>query len=141
MANLTARLYQPLRVAAPPVRAFMSMRYILFFIATFLFFCERPPAEDDLHYYIVYYYPQAKLIMKFPNNSVSFIPDGHWYGGNKHAGCYNEKNTHMILIIYESTNIGNLRPIDQHTLESKLAAWYLHKTPKRNHTRENIKYC
>ena len=85
-------------------------------------------------------HPQAKLIMKFPNNSVSFIPDGHWYGGNKHAGCYNEKNTHMILIMYESTNIRNLRPIDQHTLESKLAAWYLHTTPKRNHTRENIKY-
>jgi len=71
-------------------------------------------------------HPQAKVIMKFSNNSVSFIPDGHWYGGNKHAGCYNEKNTHLILIMYESTNIGNLKPIDQHTLESKLAVWYLH---------------
>ena len=85
-------------------------------------------------------HPRAKLIMKFPNNSVSFIPDGHWYGGNKHAGCYNEKNTHMILIMYESTNIGSLKSIDQHTLESKLAAWYLHTTPNRTHTRENIKY-
>jgi hypothetical protein len=85
-------------------------------------------------------HPQAKVIMKFPNNSVSFIPDGHWYGGNKLAGCYNEKNTHMILIMYESTDIGSLKPINQHTLELKLAAWYLHATPKRNHTLENIKY-
>jgi hypothetical protein len=42
--------------------------------------------------------------------------------------------------MYESTNIGSLKPIDQHTLETKLAAWYLHTTPNRTHTRENIKY-
>jgi cell division inhibitor SulA len=46
----------------------------------------------------------------------------------------------MILIMYDTTTIGNLKPIDQHTLGSKLAAWYLHTTPKRNHTRKYIKY-
>jgi hypothetical protein len=28
----------------------------------------------------------TELIMKFPNNTVPFIPDNHWYGGNNKAG-------------------------------------------------------
>jgi hypothetical protein len=45
---------------------------------------------------------RTKLVMIFPNNIVSFIPDNHWYGGTRRAGCYKEKHTHMVLLMYES---------------------------------------
>jgi hypothetical protein len=66
--------------------------------------------------------PRARLLVKFPDKSVPFIPDGYWYGGKKTRGCYQQKHTHMILIVYESEDIGLLQPVDNDTLQQKLAA-------------------
>ena len=42
-------------------------------------------------------HPNATLIMKFPNDSVSFIlPDNYWHEGNRKAGCYVKKQTPII---------------------------------------------
>ena len=85
-------------------------------------------------------HPRARLLIKFPNNSVPFIPDGYWHGGKKAKGCYQQKHTHMVLIMYESKNIGTLQPIDNDTLQRKLAAWFINKTPTRNHVIEKLRY-
>jgi len=43
-------------------------------------------------------HPRARLLVKFPDNSVPFIPDDYWYGGKKARGCYQQKHTRMVLI-------------------------------------------
>ena len=42
--------------------------------------------------------------------------------------------------MYESENIGVLQPIDNDTLQQKLAAWFINKTPIRNHVVEKLRY-
>jgi hypothetical protein len=76
--------------------------------------------------------------MKFPNDTVPFIPDNYWYGGKKVKGCYKQKHTHMVLIMYESEDTGVLPPINYDTLLQKLAAWFINKTPVRNHVKEKL---
>ena len=51
-------------------------------------------------------HPRARLLVKFPDNSVPFIPDGYWHGGKKARGCYQQKHTRMVLIMYKSENNG-----------------------------------
>jgi hypothetical protein len=46
----------------------------------------------------------------------------------------------MVLIMYESENNGVLQPIDNDTLQQKLAAWFINKTPIRNHVVEKLRY-
>ena len=72
-------------------------------------------------------HPRARLLVKFPDNSVPFIPDGYWHGGKKFRGCYHQKHTRMVLIMYESENNGVLQPIDNDTLQQKLAAWMVYQ--------------
>ena len=85
-------------------------------------------------------HPRARLLVKFPDKSVPFIPDGYWYGGKKARGCYQQKHTRMVLIMYESENNGVLQPIDNDTLQQKLAAWFINKTPIRNYVVEKLRY-
>ena len=85
-------------------------------------------------------HPNATLVMKFPDDSVSFIPDNYWHGGNRKAGCYKEANTNMVLIMYESENKRDLQPINYNKLQQKLAAWYINKTPNRNHEKEKLQF-
>jgi hypothetical protein len=86
-------------------------------------------------------HPRARLLVKFPDNSVPFIPDGYWHAGGKKAkGYYRQKHTRMVLIMYESENNGVLQPIDNDTLQQKLAAWFINKTPIRNHVVEKLRY-
>ena len=85
-------------------------------------------------------HPRAKLLMKFPNDTVPFIPDNYWYGGKKARGCYKEKHTHMVLIMYESEDTGVLSPVNYDTLHQKLASWFINKTPVRNHVKEKLLY-
>ena len=85
-------------------------------------------------------HPRARLLVKFPDNSVPFIPDAYWHGGKKARGCYQQKHTRMVLIMYESENNGVLQPIDNDTLQQKLAAWFINKTPIRNHVVEKLRY-
>jgi hypothetical protein len=49
---------------------------------------------------------------------------------------YQQKHTRMVLVMYESKNHGVLQPIDNDTLQQKLAAWFINKTPIRNHVVE-----
>ena len=57
-------------------------------------------------------FSHVSLLMKFPNDTVSFIPDSHWYGGNfKPTGCYNQDNTNMVLLRYENENNSNSLPV------------------------------
>jgi hypothetical protein len=87
-------------------------------------------------------HPRARLLVKFPDKSVPFIPDGYWYGGKKTRGCYQQKYTHMVLIMYESEDIGVLQPVDNDTLQQKLAAWFINKIPAvRNHVVEKLRYA
>ena len=46
----------------------------------------------------------------------------------------------MVLIMYESENNGLLQPIDNDTLQQKLVAWFINKTPIRNHVVEKLRY-
>ena len=65
--------------------------------------------------------------MKFPNNTVSFIPDSHWYG-SKYApkGCYDDPNTNLVLLKYENENTnGTLPPIDHVKLQEHLGIWFI----------------
>jgi hypothetical protein len=45
----------------------------------------------------------------------------------------------MVLTMYESENNGVLQPIDNDTLQQKLAAWFINKTPIRNHVAEKLR--
>jgi hypothetical protein len=42
--------------------------------------------------------------------------------------------------MYESENNGVLQAIDNDTLQQKLAAWFINKTPIRNHVVEKLRY-
>ena len=46
----------------------------------------------------------------------------------------------MVLIMYESEDIGVLQPVDNDTLQQKLAALIINKTPVRNHVVEKRRY-
>jgi len=46
----------------------------------------------------------------------------------------------MVLTMYESENNGVLQPVDNDTLQQKLAAWFINKTPIRNHVVEKLRY-
>ena len=85
-------------------------------------------------------HPRAKLLMKFPDDSIPFIPDDYWYGGSYTAGCYRQSHTHLVILMYESENIGSLKPVKLGVLQDKLAAWFMHITPFRNHNLEAIKF-
>ena len=78
------------------------------------------------------------LIMSFPNNTVSFIPDGCWYGGTDISKCYNEPHTNLVLLKIESEETNKLKPINMETLKTKLAAWYIHTTPSKGRTRAHL---
>ncbi len=76
-------------------------------------------------------HPNVKLLMKFPNNTVPFTPDTHWYGLNKgKPGCYDEENTNLVLLKYENPAAEtNIQIINYPTLYTKLANWYLNILP------------
>ena len=100
--------------------------------------CFLPLTDDKLETRLQH--PRARLLVKFPDNSVPFIPHGYWYGGRKTRGCYQQKHTRMVLIMYESEDIGELQPVNNDTLQQKLAAWFINKTPVRNHVVEKLRY-
>ena len=48
-------------------------------------------------------HPSATLLISFPNNTIPFTPDSHWYGTHTgKTGCYNQQNTNLLLIQYEN---------------------------------------
>ena len=46
----------------------------------------------------------------------------------------------VLILMYESENNGVLQPIDNDTLQQKLAALFINKTPIRNHVVEKLRY-
>jgi hypothetical protein len=85
-------------------------------------------------------HPRARLLVRFPDKSLPFIPDGYWYGGKKTRGCYQQRHTHTVLVMYESEDIRVLQPVDNDTLQQKLAAWFINKTPVWNRVVEKLRY-
>ena len=42
------------------------------------------------------------LLIKFPNNTLPFIPDGYWQGQQKqNTGCYNQEHNNIAFLLYE----------------------------------------
>ena len=77
-----------------------------------------PLTDSKLEYEGRLTHPRARLLVKIPDNSIPFIPDGYWHGGKKTRGCYQQTHTRMVLIMYESENIGVLQSIDNNTLHT-----------------------
>ena len=81
--------------------------------------------------------PHTKLLFKFPNNTLPFIPDAHWHGKSRQKlGCYNQLNTNIVILLYQTPhNIQNFhskqtpRP-DIDSIQRKLAHWFLCATPQ-----------
>jgi hypothetical protein len=71
--------------------------------------------------------------MKFPNDSILFIPDNHWYGGPRRAGCYKEEHTRLVLHMYESENLGHLNH-DQLPEPTKKTVTMVHTHDTRKNT-------
>jgi hypothetical protein len=84
-------------------------------------------------------HPRAKLLMKFPNDSIPFIPDNHWYGRPRQAGCYKEKHTRLVLLTYESENLGHLN-FNYQSLHKEMSSRFIHTTPARNHNRKALEF-
>ena len=72
--------------------------------------------------------------MRFPTGTVPFIHPDHWKGNAPRNGGlkkhYVEKNTCMVLVMFESANLGELAPVNYHELEAKLADWHMSVMPK-----------
>ena len=85
-------------------------------------------------------HPCAKLLMKFPNGTVPFIPDSHWYGTTKgKTACYEQSSTNLVLIKYESpSDTNNLPLINYEQLNTKLAAWYMNIMPETKCTYDTL---
>jgi len=79
--------------------------------------------------------------MTFPNGTVPFTPDSHWYGTTKgQTACYEQDSTNLVLMMYETPSITNRLPlIDYERLNTKLAAWYMNIMPETKCTYENLK--
>ena len=86
-------------------------------------------------------HPCAKLLMTFPNGTVPFTPDSHWYGTTKgQTACYEQSSTNLVLIMYEKPSHTNHLPLINHErLNAKLAAWYMSIMPETKCTYENLK--
>jgi hypothetical protein len=79
------------------------------------------------------------MLMKIPNNCMSFIPAHYWQDGrNKSLGCYNQENTNMVILLYQSNHTNELPKLNMTTLRFKLAAWFLRHCPPTNLTRQNL---
>ena len=76
-------------------------------------------------------HPRAKVLLFCQDNTVPFVPDGVWYGKARYTGgCYKEKHTNLVVIMYESVDIGDLAPVDWCSLRQALASWYASVMPK-----------
>ena len=85
-------------------------------------------------------HPRATLLMRCPNDSIPFMPYSKWYGNDTRTGCYKESNTHLMLLMYQSENTGSLSNINIHSLNQKLANWYMHVAPKNKQTHKDFLY-
>ena len=77
--------------------------------------------------------PYVTLLMQFPNDTLPFIPDDYWRGEKITTGCYNQKHTNIVLLLYESNNKESFPKINKEDLYNKLARWFICETPSRNH--------
>ena len=84
-------------------------------------------------------HPRARLSFPTTRSPLSQTVTG-MVARNKASGCYQQEHTRMVLIMYESENNGVLQPIDNDTLQQKLAAWFINKTPIRTHVVEKLRY-
>jgi hypothetical protein len=105
---------------------------------SFRAFCFLPLTATKLRRRLLH--PRARLLMKFPVDSVPFIPDSYWYGGGKQsAGCYREPHTNMVLLMYESVITGDLPPLEDDFFQS-LASWFMSVTPDKNHNVDALEF-
>jgi uncharacterized protein (DUF927 family) len=79
--------------------------------------------------------------MSFPNNTIPFTPDSHWYGTHTgKTGCYNQQNTNLVLIKYENAKAEEeIKTIKYETLYKKLANWYLNILPQQKRQIQTLK--
>jgi hypothetical protein len=105
---------------------------------SFRAFCFVPLTDAKLRERLLH--PQAKLLMRFPVDSVPFIPDGYWYGKRKKSvGCYRQKNTNMVLLMYESVIKGHLPPLEDEFFQS-LASWFMSVSPDKHHNKNSLQF-
>ena len=76
----------------------------------------------------------GRVLMRFPTGTVPFIHPDHWKGNAPRNGGlkkhYDEENTCMVLVMFESANLGELTPVNHQELEAKLADWHMSVMPK-----------
>jgi len=80
-------------------------------------------------------YEHVTLIMRFPNDSLPFIPNDYWFDKKMTTGCYNQKNTNLVILLYQnSKHTDSAFPVlNMDNLHRKLARWFICETPPRNH--------
>jgi len=76
-------------------------------------------------------HPRARVLLVGMDNTVPFVPDGVWYGKARYTGrCYRERHTQVVVIMYESEDLGDLTPVVWDNLYGALASWYAAVIPE-----------
>jgi hypothetical protein len=78
----------------------------------------------------------GQMLAVFPNGSFPFIPAGHWRGEeplpavNGRPAQYRQDSTRIAIVLYQSTDVGELRPFNIDSLHARLAKWYIGAAPR-----------
>ena len=87
----------------------------------------------------------GQMLAVFPNGSFPFIPAGHWRGEeplpavNGRPAQYRQDNTRIAIVLYQSTDVGELKPFNIDSLHSRLAKWYIGAAPRELLTNFKLK--
>jgi hypothetical protein len=77
----------------------------------------------------------GKVLAEFPNGTMPFIHPDYWKGDSQRndgrKGYYKQRDTKMVLVMFESEDLGSLTPVDVRRFESRVAAWHRSVMPRR----------
>jgi hypothetical protein len=80
------------------------------------------------------------VLAEFPNGTMPFIHSDYWKGDSQRndgrKGYYKQKDTTVVLVMFESEDLGTLTPIDMRRFETRVAAWHRSVMPQRLRKRE-----
>ena len=80
---------------------------------------------------------KARVLVKFPANSMPFIPAAYWRGVGAEItgtpddpGVYPNPATHIVIAVIESDDLLDLPPLDINKLRQRVASWFLSAAPR-----------
>ena len=77
----------------------------------------------------------GKVLAEFPNGTMPFIHSDYWKGDSQRndgrRGYYVQPDTTVVLVMFESEDLGPLAPIDMCRFKTRVAAWHRSVMPRQ----------